>query len=362
MSRPPYRRNDFDHSPLIVFYELTKACDLVCVHCRARAQRWPAHGELSPAQSRLLVDQLGEFPRPPTLVLTGGDPLKRGDVFDLIRYGVGRGLDVSITPSPTPLLTRDAIRRLRGSGISRMAVSLDGADAATHDAVRGVVGNYERTRAILADALAEGVPLQVNTTVTRANMDQLDAMAELLARYAIALWSVFFLVPVGRAATTMALTAEECERVFARLWQQSQRQPYAIKTTEAPHYRRFVIQQSRATVGEGPSKARCPPQFGANDGRGILFVSHRGLIFPSGFLPLPCGSFPDRHVVDVYQNSPVFRRLRDANSLEGKCGRCEFRRVCGGSRARAFALTANPYAAAPDCVYEPAQASAALES
>jgi radical SAM protein with 4Fe4S-binding SPASM domain len=291
---------------------------------------------------------------PPTLVLTGGDPLKRADIFDLIQHAVERQLNVAITPSATPLVTRQAIQHLRHAGISRMAISIDGADACTHDNQRGVAGSFKRSLEILADAHAEGISTQVNTTITPANVRHIDRLAELLSRQMIEMWSVFFLVPMGRAYFAPRLSAEQCEAVFQRLWNQSQCQGYAIKTTEAPHYRRFVIQHEEhkgVRIGDR-LKSRYAP-LGINDGKGVMFVSHVGRIYPSGFLPMICGRFPAAHVVRIYQDSPVFRGLRDVERLEGKCKMCEFRIICGGSRARAYAITGNVFAEEPDCAYVP---------
>jgi radical SAM protein with 4Fe4S-binding SPASM domain len=234
-----------------------------------------------------------------------------------------------------------------------MAISIDGADARTHDNRRGVAGSFKRSLQILADARAEGIPTQVNTTITPANVGHIDQLAELLSRQKIEMWSVFFLVPVGRASFAPRLSSDQCESAFERLWKESQRQGYAIKTTEAPHYRRFVIQHEDKGVRIGDRlKSRYAP-LGINDGKGVMFVSHVGRIYPSGFLPLFCGRFPAAHVVSVYQDSPVFRGLRDADRLEGKCKICEFRTICGGSRARAYAVTGNPFAEEPDCAYVP---------
>ena len=352
-------RSDLDHSPLIAFYELTRACDLVCKHCRASAQSLPNPFELSPEKSRQLVHQLTEFPRPPALVLTGGDPLKRADIYELIDYAVKRGLEVAITPSATPLVTAEALTRLRAAGISRLAVSLDGADAATHDRIRGVFGSHKRTWEILADAKSLAIPLQVNTVLTPDNVDQIERLADQLDHRGIVLWSLFFLVPVGRASHAPRLNAAECEAVFEQLWQQSQRRAYRIKTTEAPHYRRFVLQKNRQPDRDRAADHLPTRKFsrlsalGVNDGKGIMFVSHLGLICPSGFLPMSCGLFPRDHLVTVYQESPIFRALRDSDRLGGKCHVCEYRNICGGSRARAFAVTDNPLAEEPDCAYLP---------
>lgn len=348
---PHFGHRDFNKSPMIVFYEVTQACGLVCKHCRACAQTEAHPAELAKHDSFKLIDQLTQFPEPPMLVLTGGDPLRRSDIYELINYATVAGLEVSITPSATPLVTDGAIRRFAAAGIHRMAISIDGATPEAHDEVRGVIGSFRRSVQILEKARDAGVATQINTTLTPDNVGKIDEMADLFAGFGITLWSIFFLVPVGRAADSNRLSADACEKAFENLWRQSQIQPYMVKTTEAPHFRRFVIQQR--TSKKAGSK---PPSFaplGVNDGKGIMFVSHTGIVHPSGFLPMTCGVFPNQHVVDIYQNSPVFRALRDSDRLDGKCGRCEYRNVCGGSRARAYALAGNVFAEEPDCVYAP---------
>lgn len=349
-----YGQDDFPHSPLVVFYEVTRACDLACRHCRACAQFHPHPGQLNTEQSRRLIDQLTEFPKPPLLVLTGGDPLKRPDLFELIRWARSRRLKVAVTPSATPLVTPDALKRMKMTGVHRLAISLDGADARTHDGLRGVSGSFVRTLQIMAWTRQIGLAQQVNTTVTRRNANQIDALADLLSRQGIVLWSVFFLVPVGRGRAEQRISPQEYEEVFERLWHHAQVQPYAVKTTEAHHYRRFVLQRGgdpQAGFKRGAWRARGP--LGVNDGKGVMFISHVGQIFPSGFLPRECGRYPRESVVEVYRHSKMFARLRDPDSFKGKCGVCEYRHVCGGSRARAWALTGDPYESEPDCTYLP---------
>lgn len=346
----------FDQSPVLVFYEVTRACDLVCQHCRACAQPRVHPHELGPERAEQLLGELASFPRPPLLVLTGGDPFKRADLEAIVRRARAVGLTVALTPSATPLVTHEALARLREAGVSRVALSLDGADAVTHDAFRGVPGSYARTFEILATARGLGIALQVNTTITRSNVRQVDAMANRLVREGITLWSVFFLVPVGRGLRTQRITPDQYEQVFDRLWHHAQHQPYGIKTTEAPHYRRFVLQRhgdpQRDPNGHVADRIQRAP-LGVNDGKGVMFISHTGQIFPSGFLPIECGRFPRDSIIEVYQHHPRFVALRDSTQLKGKCGACEFRSMCGGSRARAYALTRDPLAAEPDCVYHP---------
>ncbi|MCS7305739.1 MAG: radical SAM protein [Thermoguttaceae bacterium] len=238
-----YTAADFDYSPLMFYYETTLACDLVCKHCRAEAQPAAHPEELTTAQAVALVEQVATFPRPPSMVFTGGDPLKRPDLFELLAHARSVGLEPVLTPSATPLATREAFARAKAAGVQRIGLSLDGADPATHDAFRGWSGSFQRTMQMLADARDLGLSVQVNTSLCRRNFHQLDQIAELLASQQIVMWAVFFLVPVGRAVGEERLQPEEYEQAFARLWYHAQNQPYAVKTTEAPHYRRFVLQQ-----------------------------------------------------------------------------------------------------------------------
>jgi radical SAM protein len=359
MKHLAYTQADFDRNPLMFYYEVTQACDLVCKHCRASAQEDPDPQQLSADQSKALIDQVASFPRPPIIVMTGGDPLKRADLFDLIRHAGAAGLQVALTPSATPLADYDAFKKARDAGVRRLGISLDGADAATHDAFRGWEGSFDRTLNMLDNARQLNLAVQVNTTITRRNFHQIDAMADLLAEQGIAMWSVFFLVPVGRGVREQRISPEDYEVAFARLWDHACRQTYGVKTTEAPHYRRYVLEQggdplappkgNRSDARGGGHRA----PLGVGDGKGVMFVGHTGEIYPAGFLPLICGRFPDQSVVDVYQNHPTFRALRNPDSFLGRCGICEYRYVCGGSRSRAFAVTGDPLETEPDCVYTP---------
>ncbi len=343
------RGADLNQSPFIVFYETTRACELACAHCRACAMRRPHPQQLDVFNAQRLIEQLADFPDPPMLVLTGGDPLMRDDIVELCDHGSSCGLHISLAPAATPLASPGMLQRLRDAGLKRIAVSLDGSDEVTHDALRRVPGSYREALALIARAHNAGLPVQVNTTLTRDNADQVRAMGQAISQSpGVVLWSVFFLVPVGRAGADLRVSPETAERIFAQLHRLSRDTGLAIKTTEAPFYRRYLLQH-----GGSPQTGPRRGPLGINDGKGVMFISHTGQVFPSGFLPIECGRFPRQSVIDVYQKHPLFRALRDPNRLKGKCGACEFRSICGGSRARAYALTRDPLAAEPDCAYLP---------
>ena len=369
----PTGKLDFNQKPYIVIWETTQACDLACVHCRACAQPARNPFELSTQEARQLIDQIAEM-QAPVFVLTGGDPLKRPDIYDLVEYACSKGVHTSMTPSATPLLTREAIARLKQRGLARLAVSLDGSTAELHDAFRRVSGSYACTLNAIRWAREVNLPVQINSTITRRNLDDFDSMVRLLETLDIALWSVFFLVPTGRGQTADLVTAEEFEMVFEKLYQASARVKFDIKTTEAQHYRRFLLQRRAAEKKNGEASARTlvpaarafPAALGGdgiaraprglNDAKGFVFISHVGEVFPSGFLPLAAGNIRRRRLADLYRDSPLFRMLRDTSQLKGKCGACEFKDVCGGSRARAYALTGDVMAEEPCCVYQPKRA------
>lgn len=343
-----------------MIWEVTQACDLACVHCRACAQPKRNPLELSTEEGKRLIDQIADM-RVPVFVLTGGDPIKRPDLLELIEYGTQVGVRVSLTPSATPLLTREVVRRLKEAGLARLAVSLDGSHKEVHDAFRGMSGSFDRTMEAIEWANEVGLPVQINTTFSRRNIDDFEQIAALLESKRIALWSVFFLVPTGRGRLGDLLSAEEFELIFSKLYELSRRASFHIKTTEAQHYRRYLLQQRAAERRNGPlapeagkvhdNIGRAPR--GLNDGKGFAFVSHIGEVFPSGFLPSSGGNVRSQSLSQIYRTSPIFQQLRDPDELKGKCGACEFRHVCGGSRARAFAVTGDPLAEEPCCVYIP---------
>jgi radical SAM protein len=349
--------SDFDRSPFLVIWEVTRACALACVHCRADAIARRDPRELSTGEGQALIDQVRAFGDPaPLLVLTGGDPMWRKDLAALVGYASRAGLTVALTPSGTPAPTRARLAELKDAGLSRLAVSLDGPDADTHDAFRRVRGSYQWTVRILEHAAELGLPLQINTTVSRSTLPTLRAMAERVRDFPITLWAVFFLVQTGRGASLDQISAEECEDVLNFLYDCSRRAPFGIKTTEAPHFRRVIRQRDAAGGADraeeaarlGPRQLRAPRAV--NDGNGFVFVDHVGQICPSGFLPMPRGNVREGRLVRTYRDDELFRQLRDPDALQDHCGACAFRTECGGSRSRAFAATGNPLAGDPLCV------------
>jgi AdoMet-dependent heme synthase len=353
----PVARFVFDQAPMLVYWEATRACDLACIHCRAEAvaRRHPL--ELKTEEVQALLRQIAGFGGPtlPHLVVTGGDPLNRPDLLELIRHGRGLGIPISVTPAGTPKLTRPAIVALQEAGVSGLGLSLDGSDSTRHDAFRGEPGSFEWTVNGIRTARALGLPVQVNTMVTAETLADIPAIYELMRLLGISRWALFFLIATGRGAALRSLQPAESERFLNWLWQQVRSAPFPIKTTEAHHYRRIAyLKLQRRGLGEQQIlELPVGRGFGIRDGNGIVFVSHTGEVYPSGFLPLAAGNVRRDDLVAIYRESDLFRRLRDAEQLQGKCGRCEFRALCGGSRARAFAETGDPLAADSLCPYEP---------
>jgi radical SAM protein len=351
MTATPRSEQPFANAPFIVIWEVTRACALACVHCRAEAIPRRHPDELTTDEGKRLIDRIAAFEPRPLFVLTGGDPLRRRDVAELVRYGVEQGLSVSLTPSGTAAVTRRRLEKLQEAGLARLAVSLDGSTAEAHDNFRRVRGSHRYTMRIAADARALGLPLQINTTVARETVDDLPAIASTVAELGVVLWSLFFLIPVGRARAAQALEAEEIEHVLEWAAEQQQTTPFGIKTTEAPHYHRVLARHHSATGPAHPADSRGVGRAGraVTDGNGFVFVDHLGAICPSGFLPLPAGNVRSDDLVRLYREHPLFRSLRNPDGFGGRCGTCDFRTRCGGSRARAYAATGDPLAADPGC-------------
>ncbi|MBI5513139.1 MAG: TIGR04053 family radical SAM/SPASM domain-containing protein [Deltaproteobacteria bacterium] len=353
---------DFEDHPLLVIWEVTQACDLVCQHCRACAKPSRDPDELTTEEGFRVLDQVAAMGTP-LVVLTGGDPARRPDLVELVAHGTARGLSMAVTPSGTPTMTRELLGRLRDAGLSRLAVSVDGADAGTHDAFRGVSGSFQESLRILEDARSLGVERQVNSTLGPHNHGQLRALTELVTSVGAVLWSVFVVVPTGRAGASLLFGARHLEGALGELAELAEGAPFDVKTTAAPHYRRVLLQRhgerSRGILRDVDEHGVVKGMRGINDGLGFLFVSHLGALYPSGFLPLSAGNVRTDDLATVYREHPLFRQLRDPGQLHGRCGRCPFRRVCGGSRARAWAMTGDLGAEDPLCAYVPRDASAA---
>ena len=356
---------DFNLTPFTVAWEITQACALACVHCRASAQPRRDPRELSTQEGFGLIDQIAEMGNP-ILVITGGDPLMRRDVYDLISHGAGRGLRVSLSPSATALLTKEHLRRAKDAGVVRIHLSLDGSTPEIHDAFRQVDGSYARTLKGIEAAREIGLSLQIGTTVTRRNVADLPALSRLIADFGALMWNIFFLVPTGRGKENDMVSAQEHEDTFNWMYDLSKSAPFDVRTTAAQHYRRVVIERTRAELGRDGAIHQAltgagysfqdglnRPQQGVNDGKGFCFISHIGEVCPSGFLQLSAGNVRETPIAELYRNSKLFRELRDPSLLKGRCGQCEYRRVCGGSRARAWALTGDYLGEESRCVYRP---------
>ncbi len=367
---------DFDKAPFIVIWETTQACGLACQHCRACAQPLHHPDELTTAEAKRLLEDTRRF-GPIIVVFSGGDAMKRPDIVELVAHGASLGLRMAITPATTPLTSRERMVELKQAGLARLAVSLDGSHPGIHDTFRRVAGSFDHGLRILREAAEVGLTTQVNTVVRKNNLDDMAAMCQLMGELGIVFWEVFFLVPMGRAKPEDVASAEGFEAVFHQLYDLSKTADFDIKATAAPQYSRIVQQRKRAEAAAQAGQGAHPgghtdahPDVltaGAHhslkdgigrarnvtDGDGFMFVSHTGDIFPSGFLPVSAGNVRTHDVVQTYQQAPLFLALRDRGNLKGKCGVCNFRPVCGGSRARAYATMGDYLEAEPYCAYVP---------
>ena len=363
-------RLDYGRRPMLVFWETTRACQLACKHCRASATSAALPGELTTAEGFDLIDQVAGFGRPfPILVLTGGDCLLRPDLFELVARARDLGMPVALSPSVTPSLTPAMIDRIVASGVKAVSISLDGAMAATHEGVRGIEGHFKDTVHAIRTLAAAGLTVQVNTTVMRANVDELADIAALISSAGAHIWEVFFLVQVGRGVATEAVSPAEHEDICHFLFDASQH-GFIVRTVEAPFFRRVVkcrLAGEPAPTTDlyerlslrldrlmGPSIGRARAHTAATrDGKGIVFVAYDGEVYPAGFLPEPLGNVKTTPIAEIYQDNPLLRRIRAAD-FTGRCGRCEYADLCGGSRARAYAASGDPLGEDPACPYEPA--------
>lgn len=378
--RPPSLASvDFDQTPFVAIWETTRSCDLACRHCRAEAIPHTLPGELTTEEGFRILDELAEMGTP-ICVLSGGDPAKRADLCELVRHGKKLGMRMATIPAATPLLTQELVSGLKEAGLDQMAVSLDGHNAEIHDGFRQVPGSFDFTLAGVQYAHEAKLPIQFNTVFSSHNWQFFDEIAALVSKHQPVFWEVFFLVPTGRGRELEQMNGEQFEELFERLATFARQVSFIVKITEAPHYRRYLMQQ-KAKGGSGPpaqghpggghpshEKGTLPEHMrrdfgpggsiglapkGVNSGKGHLFVSYCGDIYPSGFLPLTCGNVKQDSLAEIYRNHKAFQELRQPDLLKGKCGYCEFRDICGGSRARAFAMTGDYLEDEPFCAYEP---------
>jgi radical SAM protein len=366
-----FARVDFNRAPFLVIWETTQACGLACRHCRASARPFRDPEELTTAEGRRLVEDVARMGTP-LIVFSGGDPVSRPDLTELIRHAKRQDLRAATIPAATERLTRGLVCDLADAGLDQMALSLDYPKADLHDSFRGVPGAFAKTMAAAGWAHDEGLPLQINTTVCAETAPYLEEMAALVEELGVVFWEVFFLVPVGRGSVMSGLSASECERLFDLVYRVQKKGPFIVKVTEAPHYRRHVASRERLAAGprtghtgriampelltssEGPGHSVGLAPRGVNAGNGFLFVSHRGELYPSGFLPLSVGNVRQVGIEPAYREAPLLVSLRDPHALKGRCGACEFAGICGGSRSRAYALTGDPFETDPWCAYSPA--------
>jgi len=336
-------RPDPPHALRMIAWELTRACNLACRHCRAAATSCVPPGELSTAEALAVLDDIASFAQP-TIILTGGEPLLRADLFDIARHATGLGLR-AVTATNGSLLGEAAARRLLDAGVRRISVSIDGRDAASHDALRGVPGAFDASLAGIAAARAVGLAFQLNTTITTDNADQLPAIYDLARRLGAVAYHVFLLVPTGRAAAMrgLELDAPRYEAVLNWLADRVTDSPMEIRATCAPHFYRILRQRHIATHARG-----------CLAGQSFCFISHLGDVQPCGYFDAQVGNVRQQSLRKIWENAALFRQLRDHKAYAGKCGSCEYVRVCGGCRARAYEATGNPLAPEPFCAYVPA--------
>ena len=346
--------------PRLIFWETTAGCNLRCIHCRRIdvADRLVPE-DLSTAESKQLIDQIVAFCNP-ILVLSGGEPLIRPDIFEIAEYAVAKGLRVALATNGT-LIDKHMAQRIVDAGIRRIAISLDGATAETHDAFRALPGCFAQALEGIEHLRRQGMSVQINTTVARHNIDELPQILSLALSLGADALHIFLLVPVGcgvEIADEQMLSPRQYEDVLNWLYERDQEGLLELKATCAPHYFRIVRQRTaaekRPRVAEKAAASELHTMTkGCLAGTGVCFVSHKGEVFPCGYLPLLAGNVRERPLQEIWERSEVFSALRDPELLQGKCGRCEFKRICGGCRARAYGMTGNYLDEEPFCVYEP---------
>ncbi len=341
--------------PRLVAWEVTRSCNLACIHCRAAAQDRPYENELKTQECLRVLDEIETLGKP-IVILTGGEPLLRPDIFDLASYGNEKGFRMTMAVNGT-LLTRDLAGKMLASGIQRISVSLDGSTAASHDAFRQVKGAFDGALRGIAHAREAGLPFQINTTITKQNLQELPAIQDLAVSLGAVAHHIFLLVPMGRGKdlAEQSIDAAEYEKTLNWFYDQRDKVPLQLKATCAPHYYRILRQRAKEEGKEVTFQTfgLDAVSRGCLGGTGFAFISHVGQVQPCGYLEIDCGNVREKSFAEIWKHSPVFLKLRDFKGYEGKCGQCEYVRVCGGCRARAYESTGNYLAPEPLCTYEP---------
>lgn len=363
-NHPDHKKKYPEHSDInnkkestlrLVAWEITRNCNLSCIHCRASATMGPYTGELDTRAGMKLLDEIAQLGKP-IVILTGGEPLLRPDIFEIASYGNDKGLRMVMAPNGT-LLTDKVARKMVDSGIQRISISLDGATKEDHDRFRGVEGAFEGALRGIQHAKDAGIEFQINTTITKTNLDQIPAIQQLAIDLGAVAHHIFLLVPTGRGKyiVDQEITAAEYEKTLNWFYDRKSDTPLQLKATCAPHYYRILRQRAKQ---EGKSVTFQSHGLdavtrGCLGGTGFCFVSYRGIVQPCGFLHVNCGDITKSSFCDIWKNAKVFQDLRDFNKLKGKCGICEYKKVCGGCRARAYEATGDYLAEEPLCSYQP---------
>jgi AdoMet-dependent heme synthase len=339
----------------LVAWEITRNCNLNCVHCRAAATSGPYSGELDTPAAYKLLDQIAEIGKP-IIILTGGEPLLRDDIFDVARYGNDKGFRMVMAINGT-LITEAVAHQLVDAGIQRISISIDGAAEVSHDDFRGVKGAFNGAINGIKNARSAGLSFQINTTITKANVAQIPAIQKMAVDLGAEAHHIFLLVPTGRGKYLLdeEISATEYEKTLNWFYDQQKNVPMQLKATCAPHYYRILRQRARkeGTKVTFETHGLDAVTRGCLGGTGFCFVSHRGIVQPCGFLDLNCGDVTKTSFDDIWRGSPIFNNLRQYEKLKGKCGKCQYKAVCGGCRARAYEATGDYMAEEPLCSYEP---------
>lgn len=336
------------YSPRLIAWEVTRSCMLACKHCRAAARQTPYEGELSTDECFGLLDNIASFAKP-IIILTGGEPMLRPDIYDIAAHSTSLGLRTVMAPCGA-LIDDESAVKIRESGITHISISIDGATPESHDAFRGVPGAFAGSMRGLAAAKRAGLEFQINTTITRHNLEELPRILDLAVELGAGVFNPFLLVPTGRGKdlADQEISAAEYEKTLRWFATQQDRDDIAIRVTCAPHYQRILRQEGAHKPGPHVVK-------GCMGGQSFAFISHRGIVQICGFLDTPCGDVRAEGLdfKKIWDNSEVFARMRDIRGYHGRCGRCEYGKVCGGCRARAFAITGDYLNEEPFCLHEP---------